>query len=538
MTLNNIQRFGVSVAFVGAFMSAATAGDIYVQADAVGPTFDGTPSNPYKTITDAIASPAITGDTIHIAAGTYNAALEEAFPIRVPGGVSLEGPSTGSPAVIGGDLIDELGNEAPDAVIELLATSGDLADVQLRWLRILGENESNEDSPVALRIVVEGPWEVTGFVFEHNVCTRPFMNDSQRPDVATVQIEVSNASIDSQSLIQHNVIECSPRGGLEIIAAAAETETAVTDLTIDDNIFKVNAGQAAGFAVRWVGQDLGGPGQGNDEGYNGFDVFSNNTVLGRLGIGSGLVIECPEHTTFGQFIMEHNVINACTSDAVIFKADGWIADTLPEIAVSFRHNKLTANGGSGLAVYWDESSDADGAGYIVLQSEGNLIADNDEYGVEVHGRGEGSNGSLTFINDTIADNDLGAEGYPDYLVVDDWGIVPSSHRNCIVWDNGGFKQIGGLGNSGPLLAAVLSNVNYSDWGGIALTQDNIDSDPLFLDTGLHNYHISASSPCIDVGHNGVVGLELDIDHEDRTQDGDCDWNPVIDLGFDEVPEDC
>gem|GEM_PF-2649041 len=48
------------------------------------------------------------------------------------------------------------------------------------------------------------------------------------------------------------------------------------------------------------------------------------------------------------------------------------------------------------------------------------------------------------------------------------------------------------------------------------------------------------SPCIDIGSNSGADLLIDIDGEDRVQDGDYDCSgtpmPIVDLGFDEVSQ--
>ena len=64
-------------------------------------TGDGTTHHPYKTITRATAY-AGTGDTIHVAAGTYDEANGEWFPIRPFPGVTVVGATAPNPA--GGTL--------------------------------------------------------------------------------------------------------------------------------------------------------------------------------------------------------------------------------------------------------------------------------------------------------------------------------------------------------------------------------------------------------------------------------------------------
>ena len=55
---------------------------------------DGSPNNPYKSITAAIASSPAAGTVIQLAQGTYSADTGEIFPIRLPVGTTLRGEPT------------------------------------------------------------------------------------------------------------------------------------------------------------------------------------------------------------------------------------------------------------------------------------------------------------------------------------------------------------------------------------------------------------------------------------------------------------
>jgi len=72
-------------------VAGANAGDIYVDDDATGPLYDGTPGDPYKRITTALGA-ATSGDTIHVAAGLYDISHNgETFPLTMIDGVSIIG---------------------------------------------------------------------------------------------------------------------------------------------------------------------------------------------------------------------------------------------------------------------------------------------------------------------------------------------------------------------------------------------------------------------------------------------------------------
>ncbi|MEE9131513.1 MAG: hypothetical protein V3T84_15970 [Phycisphaerales bacterium] len=94
-----------------------------------------------------------------------------------------------------------------------------------------------------------------------------------------------------------------------------------------------------------------------------------------------------------------------------------------------------------------------------------------------------------------------------------------------------------------------ANVFYSNIQGGWFGDGNIDADPLFVDPDNDDYHISASSPCIDAAANIIVpkGFMTDLDGNPRfiedpnTPDtglGDC---PIVDMGsyeFQEGTTDC
>jgi len=58
---------------------------------------------------------------------------------------------------------------------------------------------------------------------------------------------------------------------------------------------------------------------------------------------------------------------------------------------------------------------------------------------------------------------------------------------------------------------------------------NIDLDPLFVDAGSHDYHLTYNSPCRNAGDNGSVSPDLleDIEGDPRIADG------IVDMGADE-----
>jgi len=79
--------------------------------------------------------------------------------------------------------------------------------------------------------------------------------------------------------------------------------------------------------------------------------------------------------------------------------------------------------------------------------------------------------------------------------------------NCILWGNSP-QQIQGQGS------IVLT---YCDVQGGWVGEGNIDADPLFVDPGNQDYHLSAASPCIDAGDPAYMPElgETDLDGHAR-----------------------
>jgi hypothetical protein len=238
-----------------------------------------------------------------------------------------------------------------------------------------------------------------------------------------------------------------------------------------------------------------------------------------------------------------------------------------------------ANYGGG--IYWDCSNARD---YLIVVDS--AVSENTaaRRGGGIHG--EGRLGPATIANSTIAGNmangispDYGAAGlfflWTDLAMVncevvdnvasrgDCGGLRLHGPRtallsNCTIAHNTAQGLGGGVGcdgdreltlvnsvvwgnsaDAGSQLAARESRilVSYSDVdggeGGVYLDETatlhwgpgNIDTDPLFVDPDVGDYHVSAGSPCIDAGCN--CGVPRDV--TDADGDGDTDEYLPFDL---------
>jgi hypothetical protein len=78
-----------------AFGPAASAATYFVSTTG-SDTATGLSGSPWRTITHALAI-AVSGDIVNVAAGTYNQAGGEVFPINLTSGVTLQGPAVANP---------------------------------------------------------------------------------------------------------------------------------------------------------------------------------------------------------------------------------------------------------------------------------------------------------------------------------------------------------------------------------------------------------------------------------------------------------
>jgi hypothetical protein len=107
--------------------------------------------------------------------------------------------------------------------------------------------------------------------------------------------------------------------------------------------------------------------------------------------------------------------------------------------------------------------------------------------------------------------------------------------NCIVWGNSASvgPQIQPEPSTGSAIVVQYSDVE-GGWSGIG----NMNEDPEFA--GPADYHLTALSPCIDMGDPAFAPQpgETDIDGQLRVWDGDGNGQARVDMGADEFGSHC
>ncbi len=202
------------------------------------------------------------------------------------------------------------------------------------------------------------------------------------------------------------------------------------------------------------------------------------------------------------------------------------------------HNVIRNNGESGILF---DFGDGVNISYLRCHTNSNIVFGN-QYGIHIRDKGDVGvgGGQIELVNDTIVDN----FGYGIRL---DSGVSGSLALRAVVntivrFNNGGegFAQWGGSDGYDPAVDTLYFYNN--DWGGNPTTANgNIDADPMFVDMGIHDYHLKGVgiviSPCIDSGTNTPPGQEsleqTDFEGDRRKIDGDTDSAVTVDMGADE-----
>ncbi len=173
------------------------------------------------------------------------------------------------------------------------------------------------------------------------------------------------------------------------------------------------------------------------------------------------------------------------------------------------NNKILANAGPGILI-------TIGANSSCIH---NLVAKNSGDGIQI-------TSSIVYAppriyNNTVANN--GGHGIRTKLVPD----TPLYVANCIFSGNGDLDMAG---------LAYSQYMNCCAGTGISPGYGNLRADPLFVDAGNGDYHLSSASPCIEAGSNTMVEHATDLDGVPRILDGAWNGSMTVDIGCYEYTE--
>lgn len=270
-------------------------------------------------------------------------------------------------------------------------------------------------------------------------------------------------------------------------------------------------------------------GEGAESILDGFTVTNGSATNGggiHIDDSSPTIIDCTIHN------------NSCTNDGGGIYIAGSQSD--PTISDSTIHSNSAGHWGGGIHLEDYASASIDNC--IV---HGNSINEYYGGGICVY-----SQASITIINSTIYGNTSLCWGggisvldqcdatILNTTVHDNWaetglGIYVGEQstftmENSIVWGNG----VADLEASNS--TAFYDYCDVGNSGGCTPGSNNISADPLFVNSAGGDYHLTLSSPCIDVGNNAASGLpDEDCDDEPRIWDGDSNGTATVDMGADE-----
>ncbi len=518
----------------------AAATDVYVDAVNGDTSYNGLSLGAAKkTITQGVAlAKSLGGARVRIQEGTYDVNLGEAFPIVLDvHDIAIYGDETNEAnwPRIGGDINDT--NKT--ALFQVNATGGNLDDIAFTRLYFLGEDTASKDAPSAIEALVSGGYSLLRIGVQDCVFERSEMNASGAAGRATIRLDMGS-SASAPFFIRDSEIWASEKGGVEVLLNAVDEADGQPIVTIDGCSILIEGTDDAEFGV-FCGGGTDVHGQMTLK-LLGTTIDSTGVSSSSYGIETGVDIWLNATDENSVQLLESGTaiqgseIKGCKGDGVrirLNEAEGANANAAIQSSQFFL-NKIHDNGGAGVHLDW---SDEDG--YIAFRSSNCLFVDN-LYGIWFDNFSETITGQLgTCTNDTIANNSsfgLCLDG-----TFESSGSAPSPNLvNCIVWGNNSSGcQSGGSASWDPVSDGGMS---YSDWQGLpnadcsaADSNNNIDCDPDFVNAGSGDYHLVSMSKCIDAGNSfPTAGLpSLDIDREDRTQNGDGQGGSEVDMGVDE-----
>lgn len=165
---------------------------------------------------------------------------------------------------------------------------------------------------------------------------------------------------------------------------------------------------------------------------------------------------------------------------------------------------------------------------VILRS--NFINDCSDAGILLHGDTSYSPNNaisnVTITNQTLVNNGNSWAGGLNINSKDASNTITGvTLTNSILWGNEGGDAI-----RGALAPELVSNTLLNDvrFNG---TNDNFYQDPLFVDTAAGDYHLQATSPCVDSGLSTALSMGvMDLDRHIRIWDGDGDAVADVDRG--------
>jgi len=478
--------FALFILFTFFFAAFSFAADYYVDAvngsDATG---DGSAGNPWKTITYTLSQVSGTsGDpaVINIAAGTYNLALGESFPLNMKSYVSLKGANRET------TILDATGAEASviylngvgSITIEALTITGGMGTelMETSDTRYGGGICMDESHLTLSDCLITGNMSDDGSGISCGGESSLIVNDSILVYNTTYKQAISSCiQVGNLPYMQINNTQISNNDGYGIFSDS-DQNTILTNCTIKNNSYTgIRCGSWNTLQII-TGCDIsgnqgGGIWVGDDFIMTDCKIYNNSNGSGiefwyNLGANTSVIENC-------------EIVNN-------YAPDDW---------------------GGGIYIY--------GGVAMNLEIKNCLISGNvGEWGGGIFGE----NADFSLSNLTITNNDAPVGGG---LV--SWGSI-FYLTDCIIRNNG----------TDPLDEADGSIfITYSDVEGGWEGEGNIDEDPLFATGPWGSYYLSQTaagqsqqSPCVNAGSDMASNLGM---NDKTTRTDNLPDTGVVDMGY-------
>ena len=557
------RRAAIAVLLLGiiALWSAASATDIYVDAELGDDTNDGSEASPWQTITHALAS--VEGSeedpiAIHVAAGTYSASTNgETFPLNMKSWVSIigEGPAT---TVLDAEFLahhvincSEVGNMAVEGfTIARGRADGEYQEgsgggiycedsnpiIAGNWI---GSNEANSGAGISCQ------GESSPLILDNTIT----YNTTEHGNGGGI------CCTDSSPTIQRNMISRNNSGG---DGGGIYCSYGSSPPTIIGNTIAENAARNWGGGLYY---------------YDSSPVVKNNAITGNsayAGGAMGFFVSSPvieantialnsatdlgggifAYASLGE-ISKNTIVSNCAREGGGIKC--WYGGGPTISCNSISDNSALHGGGisctlaspsliSNNAIHHNRADYTGGAMNCFTQVNSviiNNVITNNSAGLRGGAISCNHNCSPTVLNNIIVGNTAGEAGGAVYCrdrcspevssstLIDNWagegggiycfydeGSRPDIH-DCIVRDNHSSNLVG--------CSASYSCIDRTSEG-----EGNVSEDPMFMPGRLGGYYLHPDSPCVDTGSESAVQAGL----SDRTTqtDGMPD-TAMVDMGY-------